>query len=242
MNEREKAELVEAYLGRLSRALRGAPAGQRRELLEDVRGHIEEAWAESPDRGRASLLHILDRLGEPEDLAREQYEHPTTGPRPEWGQRRDSGAPARRAVARPVVAMLLLVLVGLPAIWMMAMRLAGPSERVPLAQMVADARSGRISLIRVREGDPEVTARYDDGAEVRSRLPDGATIAQALQEGGVDLATGDPAIEVRNDPSWGGLLAAATFILPILLSAAVILLAIVLSIRLLRGRPTRPYP
>lgn len=74
MNERERSDLIEGYLRRLARELEDVPTSQRRELLEDVRGHIEEAWAASPERSRAALLNILERLGEPEALAREERE------------------------------------------------------------------------------------------------------------------------------------------------------------------------
>ncbi len=74
MNEPEREELIEGYLGRLGKALDGAPSAARRELLEDVRGHIAEAWAAEPQQDRAALLNILERLGPPEALAREQLE------------------------------------------------------------------------------------------------------------------------------------------------------------------------
>lgn len=74
MNEQERRGLIQDYLGRLADELGDAPGAARRELVEDVRGHIEEAWAVSPDKGRAALLNILDRLGTPEAVAREMRE------------------------------------------------------------------------------------------------------------------------------------------------------------------------
>lgn len=72
MNENERRDLIEGYLERLSEELDDIPASARRELIEDVRSHIEEAWAASEDHSRAALLNILERLGEPETLAREE--------------------------------------------------------------------------------------------------------------------------------------------------------------------------
>jgi uncharacterized membrane protein len=74
MNERERQGLIEDYLKQLGKALSDAPAASRRELLEDVRGHIAEAWARDPQQDRAALLNILERLGPPDALAREQRE------------------------------------------------------------------------------------------------------------------------------------------------------------------------
>jgi uncharacterized membrane protein len=74
VNEQERRDRVERYLRDLDRELEGVPASRRRELVEDVRGHIEDAWAESPDRSQASFLNILERLGDPRTLAREERE------------------------------------------------------------------------------------------------------------------------------------------------------------------------
>jgi uncharacterized membrane protein len=74
VNESERREMVESYLRRLASELGDAPKEARQELVEDVRGHIEEAWAASPEQSRAALLNILERLGRPETLAREERE------------------------------------------------------------------------------------------------------------------------------------------------------------------------
>jgi uncharacterized membrane protein len=74
VNEQERRDRVERYLRDLDRELEGVPASRRRELVEDVRGHIEDAWAESPDRSQAAFLNILERLGDPRTLAREERE------------------------------------------------------------------------------------------------------------------------------------------------------------------------
>ncbi|MHB1134974.1 MAG: HAAS signaling domain-containing protein [Chloroflexota bacterium] len=74
MNEREQRNLIEDYLRRLDAALGDVPNPARRELIEDVRGHIAEAWDNAPERNRATLLNILERLGAPEEMAREERE------------------------------------------------------------------------------------------------------------------------------------------------------------------------
>ena len=74
MNDTARRDIVEQYLRRLERALADLPAADRRDLLEDVRGHIEDAWAASTERTESALRSILDRLGEPETLAREYRE------------------------------------------------------------------------------------------------------------------------------------------------------------------------
>lgn len=69
MNELERQRIINDYLSRLDKALAGKPASERRELIEDVRGHIEEAWESSEDRSLTTLLNILERLGPPEAFA-----------------------------------------------------------------------------------------------------------------------------------------------------------------------------
>lgn len=74
MTEPERREMVEGYLRRLERELEDVPAGARQELIEDVRSHITEAWESAAEHNRATLLNILERLGTPEVLAREERE------------------------------------------------------------------------------------------------------------------------------------------------------------------------
>lgn len=58
-------QLIDGYLARLRDAAGDLPVSTRRELLDDVRGHIAEARARDPEETDATILNILDRLGEP---------------------------------------------------------------------------------------------------------------------------------------------------------------------------------
>jgi hypothetical protein len=58
---------VEDYLRRLEDALADVPRGRRRELAAEIREHIDEAVA--PGAAEADVLSVLDRLGEPEEIA-----------------------------------------------------------------------------------------------------------------------------------------------------------------------------
>ena len=58
-------QLIDGYLARISTAAADFPAGARDELLADMRSHIAEARARGPEETDASILNILDRLGEP---------------------------------------------------------------------------------------------------------------------------------------------------------------------------------
>jgi hypothetical protein len=57
-------QLIEGYLARLSAAASDLPKSARQELIDDMRGHIAEARARDPEETDATILNILDRLGE----------------------------------------------------------------------------------------------------------------------------------------------------------------------------------
>ncbi len=59
-------QLIAGYLARLTDAAATLPKGPRTELIDDMRSHIAEARArESGEETDATILNILDRLGEP---------------------------------------------------------------------------------------------------------------------------------------------------------------------------------
>jgi len=60
-------ELVMRYLARLDAAASGMPADRRRELIEEITTHIEEAMAvEPPPPG--GVATVLDQLGSPDEI------------------------------------------------------------------------------------------------------------------------------------------------------------------------------
>lgn len=58
-------QLIDAYLARLRAAAADVPAGARNELIDDMRAHIVEARSRETEETDATVLNILDRLGEP---------------------------------------------------------------------------------------------------------------------------------------------------------------------------------
>lgn len=85
----------EAYLRRLDSELRGLPRARRRELLDEIREHITEA----APAGEAELRDVLDRLGEPEDIAAEARER--------------FGVEPKRMGVREIAAVILLPIGGI---------------------------------------------------------------------------------------------------------------------------------
>jgi hypothetical protein len=58
-------QLTDGYLARLRVAAADLPSSVRDELIEDMRAHIIEARNREPQDTDATILNILDRLGEP---------------------------------------------------------------------------------------------------------------------------------------------------------------------------------
>lgn len=67
-------QTVDTYLDRLGRELSDLPVDRRRELIEEIQGHINEALASTPDPGEADVRNVLERLGDPADIAEEARE------------------------------------------------------------------------------------------------------------------------------------------------------------------------
>lgn len=64
-------ELVQQYLRGLERELRGLPRSRRSELLEEVREHIAAALAEMKSPSAADVRTLLERMGDPAEIAAE---------------------------------------------------------------------------------------------------------------------------------------------------------------------------
>jgi uncharacterized membrane protein len=66
--------LIHDYLGQVESELRDLPPSQRQEILDDLRAHIDEARSVETDTSSAGVRHLLARLGDPAELAREARE------------------------------------------------------------------------------------------------------------------------------------------------------------------------
>jgi hypothetical protein len=71
--------LVEDYLKRLRAALRDLPRDRRREIADEVAAHIAEARAQLPEESEAAVRTLLDRVGDPSEIAAAELER--VGPR-----------------------------------------------------------------------------------------------------------------------------------------------------------------
>jgi hypothetical protein len=95
-------QLVDGYLGRLELELRDMPPGRRQEILDEIRDHISEERRSLHDESDADLLNLLDRLGDPSEIA---------------AAARDGRSKPPATAANRVGAVEILALILTPTIW-----------------------------------------------------------------------------------------------------------------------------
>lgn len=104
-------QIISGYLARLEQALAGLPPARRAELLDDVRTHIAEARRSLAAETDADLLNILDKLGDPADIAADARDRLGAQPAP----------PAMPLGVLEIAAIVALVLVwpaGVALVWL----------------------------------------------------------------------------------------------------------------------------
>ncbi|MDQ6722438.1 MAG: hypothetical protein M3003_16825 [Candidatus Dormibacteraeota bacterium] len=102
-------EIITGYFARLETALAPVASDRRQELLNDVRAHISEARIGLAHETDADLLNILDRLGDPADMAAAEI-----------GRAEPTPPKAPTSMALEIAAMVLLLLfwpVGVILLW-----------------------------------------------------------------------------------------------------------------------------
>lgn len=105
---------VEDYLQRVSEALGDLPDRERAEILDDLRNHLSEAaGGDVRFATEADIRNALDRLGDPEDVAREarilrgHEDLPRTSPRKSKYEAEHSHTPGPLEVAAIVLTALM---------------------------------------------------------------------------------------------------------------------------------------
>jgi HAAS len=92
--------LVDRYLTDLEAELAGLPANRRREILDEVGEHIVAARAALDAESEAAIRNVLERLGDPADIAAEARDR--------------FGVPAEPAKPTPWLEVIALVLLVIP--------------------------------------------------------------------------------------------------------------------------------
>jgi len=166
-------KLVEDYLKRLKAETSDLPRAARRELAQEISDHIAEARADASAASEAEIRTVLDRVGEPAEIAAEARDR--------------FGVGGRRARPLEIAALILLPIGGvvLPVLgWLVGVTLLWISDTwttrdkligtlvvpggllLPLALGVLGSGSG--SCIEMSSGGGPTTVRNcaDDGSDI----------------------------------------------------------------------------
>lgn len=92
-------QAVKEYMHDLEAELRDLPRSRRQELLGEIHEHIDSALAEAPAHDEAEVRNVLDRLGDPADIAEEA--------------RQRFGVPKVKSGALEIAALILLPIGGI---------------------------------------------------------------------------------------------------------------------------------
>ncbi|MEU4419053.1 hypothetical protein AB0F81_00355 [Actinoplanes sp. NPDC024001] len=102
--------LVSEYLARVSRATAGLPPERQDELLRDLREHIDSGRADLLDETEAQVREILDRLGDPEIIARAAAEEAGAATPPPLSPLRYPTQPSPRRRLWPIAVAVVAIL------------------------------------------------------------------------------------------------------------------------------------
>jgi uncharacterized membrane protein len=92
-------KLIDRYLDDLREDVRDLPRRRQNELVAEIRDHIDSALAGMPTRDDANVRNVLERLGDPADIADEARER--------------LGIPRSKAGLREIAAVILLLIGGI---------------------------------------------------------------------------------------------------------------------------------
>jgi uncharacterized membrane protein len=104
-------QIISGYLARLEQALATLPPARRAELVDDVRSHIAEARRGLAEETDADLLNILDKLGDPADIAADARDRLGTQPAP-------AAMPLGMLEIATIVALVLVWPAGIALVWL----------------------------------------------------------------------------------------------------------------------------
>ena len=104
-------QIISGYLARLERELAALPPTRRAELMDDVRSHIAEARSSVAEESDAAILNILDKLGDPADIAADARERLGARPAP-------PAMPIGMLEIAAIVAMVLVWPAGIALVWL----------------------------------------------------------------------------------------------------------------------------
>jgi len=190
--------ILSRYFRRLEQALSELPADRRAQIVEDLRAHVEESLAAEPERSDATVLAILDRLGDPDEIAQEALADEAAAGA-DGGLTKGTGAPAplpRAGVVRRRLGVAAAALVAALAVVVVALSLTGGTSsagpRTATTRVDAAARLLVSQLTTTTAGSPSASVGAD-GPAICAPTTDAASSGgspAALEAKGTQVASG----------------------------------------------------
>jgi uncharacterized membrane protein len=116
-------QLVSDYLGRLDSALAGLPKARREEILDEITNHIAEERSRLRDESDADLRNLLDRVGDPAEVADAARDETDERPAPQ--PRRIGPVEVLALVLTPLIWPAGVILLWLSPAWNLRDKLIG---------------------------------------------------------------------------------------------------------------------
>ncbi|MSQ30164.1 MAG: ATP-dependent metallopeptidase FtsH/Yme1/Tma family protein [Dehalococcoidia bacterium] len=118
----------------------------------------------------------------------------------------------------------LIILGGITLVVVMLFRPSPGSREVPISQVIADARDGRVEKITVN-GDTLLVKLAGDSDEVRSRKETSSSMSELLKDNGVAVGSGKRQVEVvvKGPSQFGSLFGLLFNFLPLIIFGAILI-------------------
>jgi uncharacterized membrane protein len=116
-------QLVSDYLGRLDSALAGLPKARREEILDEITNHIAEERSRLRDESDSDLRDLLDRVGDPAEVADAARDETDERPAPQ--PRRIGPVEVLALVLTPLIWPAGVILLWLSPAWNLRDKLIG---------------------------------------------------------------------------------------------------------------------
>jgi uncharacterized membrane protein len=180
-------KLVDRYLRDLREDIRDLPRGRQEELVAEIKEHIDIALAAEPAAGEADVRNVLDRLGDPADIASEERER--MGIRPPKAGIRETAAVILLPIGGVVIPLLGwiagLILLWSSPVWTTRDKYIG-SLIIP---------GGLMLPVWFFLGGSEVCSEFTDGqGQVISTCSDPSGLSQAVRLSIFALAVAAPIV------------------------------------------------
>lgn len=107
-------QLVHEYLSRLASALQGVPPSRRDEILQEISNHIADERAQLHADSDAAVLNLLDRIGDPAEVAAAARDDAESSPQP---TRRIGPVEVLAVVLTPLIWPVGVILLWLSPAW-----------------------------------------------------------------------------------------------------------------------------